>query len=153
MHILSHDQNQIANHFSKPSQDKFAGLAIERSLGEVPLLAGCTTRIQCKTAYRYDGGDHIIMVSEVMNFEHSDITPLVYQRGNYAIATGKELADEVEALINASASSNRGDASSLSHLLGTAYFQMYPPKKTRQRRTDVYEVFCAILYLLKSGFQ
>ena len=101
MHILSHDQNQIANHFSKPSQDK--------------------------SAYRYDGGDHIIMVREVMNFEHSDITPLVYQRGNYAIATGKELADEVEALINASASSNRGDASSLSHLLGTAYFQMYPP--------------------------
>ena len=26
-------------------------------------------------------------------------------------------------------------------------------KKTRPRRTDVYEVFCAILYLLKSGFQ
>ena len=25
-------------------------------------------------------------------------------------------------------------------------------KKTRPRRTDVYEVFCAILYLLKSGF-
>ncbi len=66
------------------------------------------------------------MVSEVPNFEHQNIPPLVYQRGNYAIATNKELADEVEALINASALSNRGNASSLSHMLGTAYFQMYP---------------------------
>ncbi|AMO99464.1 flavin reductase like domain protein [Collimonas arenae] len=125
VHILSHDQDQLATHFSKRGHDKFAGLTIERGLGDVPLLAGCTTRMQCKTAYRYDGGDHIIMVGEVMNFEHSDMPPLVYQRGNYAIATRKELADEAEALIKATASSNGSDENSLSYLLGTAYFQMY----------------------------
>lgn len=125
VHILSHNQDQLATHFGKRGQDKFAGLQIEHGLGNVPLLAGCTTRMQCKTAYRYDGGDHIIMVGEVMLFEHTDTPPLVYQRGNYAIATRKELADEAEALIKASASSTSSDENSLSYLLGTAYFQMY----------------------------
>ncbi|MFC5475404.1 flavin reductase [Paraherbaspirillum soli] len=125
VHILSHDQDALATHFSKRSQDKFAGLELERGLGNAPLLAGCTTRMQCKTAYRYDGGDHIIMVGEVMHFEHSDTAPLVYQRGNYAIATRKDLADEAEALIKATAGSTSFDENSISHLLGTAYFQLH----------------------------
>ncbi|WP_211473337.1 flavin reductase [Collimonas humicola] len=125
VHILSHDQDQLATHFSKRAHDKFAGLEIESGMGGAPLLAGCTTRMQCKTAYRYDGGDHIIMVGEVMHFEHSDIAPLVYQRGNYAIATRKELADEAEALIKATAASSSFDESSMSYLLGSAYFHLY----------------------------
>lgn len=125
VHILSHDQDQLATHFSKPSYDKFAGFDLETGMGGAPLLEGCTTRMQCKTAYRYDGGDHIIMVGEVMHFEHSDIAPLVYQRGNYAIATRKELADEAEALIKATATSGSFDENSMSYLLGSAYFHLY----------------------------
>jgi 3-hydroxy-9,10-secoandrosta-1,3,5(10)-triene-9,17-dione monooxygenase reductase component len=125
VHILSHDQDQLATHFSKRAHDKFAGLDLETGLGGAPLLDGCTTRMQCKTAYRYDGGDHIIMVGEVMHFEHSDIAPLVYQRGNYAIATRKELADEAEALIKATSASGSFDENSMSYLLGSAYFHLY----------------------------
>ena len=125
VHILSHDQDQLATHFSKRAHDKFAGLDLETGMGGAPLLDGCTTRMQCKTAYRYDGGDHIIMVGEVMHFEHSDIAPLVYQRGNYAIATRKELADEAEALIKATTASDSFDENSMSYLLGSAYFHLY----------------------------
>jgi 3-hydroxy-9,10-secoandrosta-1,3,5(10)-triene-9,17-dione monooxygenase reductase component len=125
VHILSHDQDQLATHFSKRGHDKFAGLDLETGMGGAPLLDGCTTRMQCKTAYRYDGGDHIIMVGEVMHFEHSDIAPLVYQRGNYAVATRKELADEAEALIKATAASDSFDENSMSYLLGSAYFHLY----------------------------
>ena len=125
VHILSHDQDGLANRFAKRGVDKFAGLTTERGLGGAPLLPACTTRMQCKTAYRYDGGDHIIMVGEVMHFDHSDIPPLVYQRGNYAIATRKELADEAEVLIKTNASSHLADESTITPLLGNAYFQLY----------------------------
>jgi len=125
VHILSHDQEALANRFAKRGVAKFAGLEIEKGLGGAPLLPACTTRMQCKTAYRYDGGDHIIMVGEVMHFDHSDIPPLVYQRGNYAIATRKELADEAEALIKATTASRSFDDNSMTHLLGCAYFQLY----------------------------
>ncbi|PUA19476.1 flavin reductase [Glaciimonas sp. PCH181] len=125
VHILSHDQDALANRFAKRGVAKFAGLEIEKGLGGVPLLPACTTRMQCKTAYRYDGGDHIIMVGEVMHFDHSDVPPLVYQRGNYAIATRKELADEAEALIKATTGAHIVNNSPMSHLLGNAYFQLY----------------------------
>ncbi|MDY7548994.1 flavin reductase [Glaciimonas sp. CA11.2] len=125
VHILSHDQDALANRFAKRGVAKFAGLETEKGLGGVPLLPACTTRMQCKTAYRYDGGDHIIMVGEVMHFDHSDIPPLVYQRGSYAIATRKELADEAEALIKATTGARIFNTSAMSHLLGSAYFQLY----------------------------
>lgn len=125
VHILSHDQDALANRFAKRGVAKFAGLETESGLGGVPLLPACTTRMQCKTAYRYDGGDHIIMVGEVMHFDHSDTPPLVYQRGNYAIATRKELADEAEALIKATAGARTFNTSTMRHLLGSAYFQLY----------------------------
>lgn len=125
VHILSHDQDALANRFAKRGVAKFAGLETEKGLGGVPLLPACTTRMQCKTAYRYDGGDHIIMVGEVMHFDHSDTPPLVYQRGNYAIATRKELADEAEALIKATTGARIFNTSTMSHLLGGAYFQLY----------------------------
>ncbi|MQQ99828.1 flavin reductase [Glaciimonas soli] len=128
VHILSHDQDGLANRFAKRGIDKFAGLTIERGLGDAPLLSGCTTRMQCKTTYRYDGGDHIIMVGEVMHFDHSDAPPLVYQRGNYAIATRKELTDEAEALIKVTTSGRNTDtaaSNTITPLLGNAYFQLY----------------------------
>lgn len=125
VHILSHNQDALANRFAKRGAFKFASLEIETGLGGVPLLPACTTRMQCKTAYRYDGGDHIIMVGEVMHFDHSDIPPLVYQRGNYAIATRKELVDEAEALIKAASGAHISNNSPISHLLGIAYFQLY----------------------------
>lgn len=125
VHILSHDQDTLATHFSQRGYDKFAGLKIEAGMHDIPLLTGCTTRMQCKTTYRYDGGDHVIIVGEVMQFDHSDIAPLVYQRGNYAIATHKELTDEAEALIKTMTASDTISANSISYLLGHAYFQLY----------------------------
>ncbi|MGS0744278.1 flavin reductase [Glaciimonas sp. GG7] len=125
VHILSHDQDALANRFAKRGAAKFAGLAIEKGLGGVPLLPACTTRMQCKMVHRYDGGDHIIMVGEVMHFDHSDIPPLVYQRGNYAIATRKEVVDEAEALIRATTGTEAFNKNAMRDLLGSAYFQLY----------------------------
>lgn len=89
VHILAHDQDELSARFARSvsGPEKFDGVAYEDGLGSAPLLSGCTTRLQCRTASIYDGGDHIILVGEVLKFDKCDTPPLVFQSGNYAIAT------------------------------------------------------------------
>jgi 3-hydroxy-9,10-secoandrosta-1,3,5(10)-triene-9,17-dione monooxygenase reductase component len=86
IHVLASDQRDISDRFSRPAADRFAGLAIERGIAGLPLLKGCAARFQCRTAYRYDGGDHVIFVGEVVEFDHSERAPLVFHGGAYAVA-------------------------------------------------------------------
>lgn len=89
VHILAHDQDQLSGRFARsvPGSEKFDGVDHEEGMGSTPLLPGCTSRMQCRTAHIYDGGDHIILVGEVLTFDKCDTPPLVFQRGGYAIAT------------------------------------------------------------------
>lgn len=83
VHILSTDQEPLSNRFAKSNADKFAELELQRGPSEIPLLDGCSARFQCKTTYQYEGGDHIILVGEVLAFDHFDKTPLVFHSGGY----------------------------------------------------------------------
>lgn len=93
VHILASDQQELSNRFARRGEDKFAGLALERGPGNVPLLPGCTARFKCRTAYLYEGGDHDIIVGEVLEFDHFDKAPLLFHRGKYsAIVPGADEA-------------------------------------------------------------
>ena len=124
VHILAADQEPLSNGFAKRGTDKFAGLAPERGAGGVPLLTGCAARFQCRTAYQYEGGDHIIFVGEVIAFDHDDRAPLLFHGGRYALAARKAAA---------LTASDDGDAETpgsfgedfLGYLLGRAHFQVY----------------------------
>jgi len=89
VHILAADQEPLSNRFATRGADKFAGLQMQRGEGGTPLLHGCAARFECRTAYRYAGGDHEIFVGEVLTFEHFDRPLLVYQKGGYALAVKK----------------------------------------------------------------
>jgi len=64
VHILAADQDHLSNHFAKSGIDKFADIEVELGAGDVPLLKECASRLQCKTAFMYEGGDHVIFVGE-----------------------------------------------------------------------------------------
>lgn len=89
VHVLATDQDQLALRFSKRGIDRFAGLALTRGPDGVPLLDGASARFECRTAFQYEGGDHVIFVGEVLGFEHWDREPLVFQRGQFARAVCK----------------------------------------------------------------
>lgn len=89
VHVLSAQQQDLSNRFARSGTDKFAGLALERGRDGVPLLPDCAARFECRTAYRYDGGDHVIFVGEVLALDHSDKEPLLFHRGEYARKTGQ----------------------------------------------------------------
>lgn len=89
VHILAADQDALSNRFARSGGDKFAGLESDTGLGGTPLLRNCASRLQCKTAFRYEGGDHVIFVGEVVAFDRNDLPPLVFHGGQYAVAARK----------------------------------------------------------------
>ena len=90
VHILAADQEDLSNRFARSGADKFAGLPTDTSAHGVPLLQGCVARFECATSFRYEGGDHVILVGEVVSFERTPRAPLVFHAGRYAHAASKQ---------------------------------------------------------------
>ncbi|MBA1205003.1 flavin reductase [Pseudomonas capeferrum] len=89
VHVLSIEQETLSGRFATQGEDKFAEIQLDTGISEAPLLHDCTARFQCRTAFQYEGGDHVIFVGEVLAFDHSDRAPLAFQSGQYALATRK----------------------------------------------------------------
>ncbi len=118
IHILSAEQEGLSNLFASQGADKFGNLNTEQGIGDTPLLDGCCTRMQCKVAHQYEGGDHIIFVGEVVDLVSNDLTPLVFQAGKYSLAARK--TDDTPLI---SSSSSGFDEDFFGYLLWRAYFQ------------------------------
>lgn len=84
VHVLGEDQEAISRRFASKDGDRFAGLDITRGVAELPLVPGALVRLQCRIRDRHPGGDHVIIVCEVLEADVADGEPLVYFRGRYA---------------------------------------------------------------------
>jgi 3-hydroxy-9,10-secoandrosta-1,3,5(10)-triene-9,17-dione monooxygenase reductase component len=123
VHVLAADQEELSLRFATRGADKFQGLELERGTAAVPLLKGCSARFLCRTAFRYEGGDHVIFVGEVETFDHSERPPLVFHGGRYALAVQKELPTERPSETAEPIGSFSQDF--LFYLLGRAQFQLF----------------------------
>lgn len=85
VHVLASDQELLSNRFARSGEDKFSGVVANSGVNDAPLLEGCSARFQCKAAFQYEGGDHIIFVGEVLKFDRTVKAPLVYLNGRYAV--------------------------------------------------------------------
>ena len=85
IHVLGAEQQDLALTFAgRGEQDKFAGLSLRTGHGGVPLFAGCAALFECETQANYDGGDHVIILGRVVNFERGEGAPLLFHDGNFA---------------------------------------------------------------------
>jgi 3-hydroxy-9,10-secoandrosta-1,3,5(10)-triene-9,17-dione monooxygenase reductase component len=137
VHVLSADQRALSDTFARRGADKFGALRIERGEGDVPLLEGCSARFQCRTAFRYEGGDHEIFVGEVVRFDHFGKAPLVFHSGKYGLVVQ-------QAATRAPSTSDPVDDSSFSrdflgYLLGAAYSQLFKPIRDEFSRRGLSE--------------
>lgn len=142
VHILAADQEAVSNRFAKSGADKFAGAKLSRGHGEVPLLDGCSARFECRVAYQYDGGDHVIFVGEVLNFDTFARPPLIFHGGNYGLLLKK--ADDT------GTGAHFGD-DWLGNLLGRAYFQLLMPIKGNLKGPGLRDLDYNILTVLSMG--
>jgi 3-hydroxy-9,10-secoandrosta-1,3,5(10)-triene-9,17-dione monooxygenase reductase component len=123
VHVLAADQEELSLRFAARGSNKFAGLDLERGPAQVPLLRGCSARFQCRTAFRHEGGDHLIFVGAVESFDQSDRPPLIFHGGRYALAVQKEPQPEPARESADPDSSFSQDF--LVYLLGRAQFQLF----------------------------
>lgn len=84
IHILSAAQEDLSNRFARSGADKFAGVDWQSGALGSPILGDHAAVFECETRHQYDGGDHIIMVGEVLSYEARDEAPLLFHGGRYA---------------------------------------------------------------------
>lgn len=85
VNILSDQQKDISNLFASTGADKFKDTEYTEGAGNSPLLPNCTAQLECRTWNTYDGGDHTIIVGEVLALRHDGSqSALVFYQGDYA---------------------------------------------------------------------
>ena len=136
VHILATDQDALATRFAVRGIDRFAGLSLGRGVGGVPLLEGAAARLECRTAFQYEGGDHVIFVGEVLAFDHWEREPLVFKRGRFALAVGKN-ASPPEGTPVVAPAPGAFEQDFLIYLLGRAYHQLYAQVKPELLRRQL----------------
>lgn len=83
INVLAEDQAALSQRFASRLGDRFDGLDYDSGVGGVPLLRGCCARFQCRNTVRHDGGDHVVFISEVVDFDRDARPPLIYFGGAY----------------------------------------------------------------------
>ena len=84
VNILAADQNALCMRFATPADDKFDGVDWCPGHEQVPLIDGAIAQFECRTYARHPGGDHEIVLGEVVAFRSDDRPPLVMCRGRMA---------------------------------------------------------------------
>ncbi|WFF41332.1 nitrilotriacetate monooxygenase [Salinicola endophyticus] len=86
VNVLGNEQVDISNRFARRGEDKFAGIATDQGLGGVARVTGAAAHFECRTWNVYEGGDHLIIVGEVLRYAYrNEGSALVFHNGRYAV--------------------------------------------------------------------
>lgn len=128
VHILAADQEELSNRFARSGENKFDG--IDWQAGELgsPVLPDYAALFQCRTQHQYEGGDHIILVGEVVAYETRDAQPLLFHGGSYAERRARPAGEQGETV-----DMDHGNFSDdfLFYLISRAHFQTSRPTREK----------------------
>ncbi|QDX81406.1 hypothetical protein B9N43_09205 [Denitratisoma sp. DHT3] len=144
VHVLAADQADLSVRFARSGGDKFAHVALESGIAGLPLLPGCAARFQCKTSFRHDGGDHLIFVGEVLEFDCNQRAPLIYHAGQYALSARRGEMDEPR---SARMAGSFGE-DHLGYLLSRASHHFYQPVRRQVHALGLSDDAYSLLSLL-----
>ena len=83
VNVLARHQEALSVRFATTGRDKFAGLACTEGVHGSPVLPEFSACFECATEHRYPGGDHLIIVGRVLQFEDRGLEPLIFHRSRY----------------------------------------------------------------------
>lgn len=82
VHVLCEGQEHLCRQFARSAIDRFDGVELGEGLGEVPLLPEVAALFECRSLYRYWGGDHVIFIGRVDRcHKWPERKPLVFHQG------------------------------------------------------------------------
>ena len=89
VHVLDETQADLALEFAR-NANAFNNCAWHVSDNGVPLVDGVLARFECKCTALHDGGDHSIIVGEVLQFGFRHGEPLIFASGKFGKVTGMQ---------------------------------------------------------------
>ena len=81
--VLADDQEAISRQFADTAARSFDGVAHHRGTHGMLLIDGAVAHFECSVAHRHPGGDHTIIVGEVLSASATASAPLVHHRSGY----------------------------------------------------------------------
>lgn len=84
VNILAVNQQYVAQQFATAQDDRFAGLRWRpgHETG-APVIDGSLAYAECRLSDTCKGGDHVILMGEILAGDAHDSEPLLYFRGRY----------------------------------------------------------------------
>lgn len=85
INVLSGEQEGVSNRYAKKGDHELAEEHYSAGRTGSPLLEGALTSFECKVWARYPGGDHMIIIGEVVDVHAGQPgRPLLFHQGKYA---------------------------------------------------------------------
>lgn len=84
VNILAAGQEALSRRFSGQDPDRFEGVGFVRGKSGVALLEDALVQLECRRVNSCPGGDHTIILGEVVDATLRPDRPLLYYRGGYA---------------------------------------------------------------------
>ena len=83
VNFLSEDQEEISRRFATKGVAKFADLKWRAGSNGVALIDDALGTVECKIVQCHDGGDHTIVVGEILKAVAHGDRPLLFFKGKY----------------------------------------------------------------------
>jgi flavin reductase (DIM6/NTAB) family NADH-FMN oxidoreductase RutF len=83
VNVLTVEQLELSQRFSRPAVDKFAGVDFSDGIGDIPVLAGCAATIECAVLNEHVLGDHVLFLGQVHRYAYEHAAPLLFFNGRY----------------------------------------------------------------------
>ena len=83
VHVLGHEQRDLALHFARRGREKFEVDLDWRNNPKPPQMAGTLCRLDCRVRAVQPAGDHWLILGEVMSFQRREGVPLVFHEGRF----------------------------------------------------------------------
>lgn len=81
--IMSSHQEHLSGRYARRGDHAIEGSDFQKDQYGIPLLREAAATFSLKRWRQYEGGDHAIMVGEVLDFQASEHNPLLFFGGRY----------------------------------------------------------------------
>jgi flavin reductase (DIM6/NTAB) family NADH-FMN oxidoreductase RutF len=83
VNFLGEDQEEVSRRFATKGADKFGDLKWHAGSNGAAIISGAIGYVECKIARCYDGGDHTIVIGEILSASAPGGRPLLFFQGKY----------------------------------------------------------------------
>lgn len=83
VNVLRSDQHSLAERFCLIGPERFEGVDYHWGELDLPILCDALAWFECRTDSEFDGGDHVIVLGQVMSFRYTDHAPLLFHGGDF----------------------------------------------------------------------